>query len=411
MSHIEGRRILMVAPQPFFRPRGTPFSVLHRIRALLAAGHRVDLVTYPFGEDVDLPGLEIHRVARPPMVRDVRIGPSIAKVLLDIALYFATARQLKRQSYDVLHSHEEAAFFAMTLAKKHGVRHVYDMHSSLPNQLRNFGFYKFVGFRRVFESSERRVLSTCDGVITISSALSEIAERHCGATPHRLIENSGDDASVFQVVPENPRSDLGIGEDRLILYTGTLEAYQGLDMLLEAHARLLRSTGDIHLAIVGGQPAQVDNYSRLANELGIAHAVTFVGTVHPSRIPAFLEAADMIISPRARGTYTPLKLYGYLRSGRPLVATDLAAHTQVLDSSIAHLVPPTVEGIVEGIRRVLGDRDYAERLAAAAAARAEERYSDAAYLREVSDFYSLVLNADRPDTPSPSGAPTGVSCH
>ena len=51
-----GLRILMIAPQPFFRARGTPFSVLHRTRALLKAGYTVDLLTYPFGENIDLPG-------------------------------------------------------------------------------------------------------------------------------------------------------------------------------------------------------------------------------------------------------------------------------------------------------------------------------------------------------------------
>jgi hypothetical protein len=56
---------------------GTPFSVLHRLKALSDLGHRVDLVTYPFGEDVVLPGLRIVRCARPPGVRSVPIGPSL----------------------------------------------------------------------------------------------------------------------------------------------------------------------------------------------------------------------------------------------------------------------------------------------------------------------------------------------
>ena len=53
--------ILMIAPEPFFEPRGTPFSEYHRIRALLDLGHTVDLVTYPFGSDVAMPGLRIFR--------------------------------------------------------------------------------------------------------------------------------------------------------------------------------------------------------------------------------------------------------------------------------------------------------------------------------------------------------------
>src|SRR4026208_1836406 len=68
-------KILMIAPEPFFEPRGTPFSEYHRIRALLELGHTVDLVTYPFGEDVALPGLRVFRALRPPPVRRVGTAP------------------------------------------------------------------------------------------------------------------------------------------------------------------------------------------------------------------------------------------------------------------------------------------------------------------------------------------------
>src|SRR5579863_9981414 len=69
--------ILMIAPEPFFEPRGTPFSEFHRIRALTALGHQVDLVTYPFGRDVSMPGLRLFRAMRPPFIHGVKIGPSI----------------------------------------------------------------------------------------------------------------------------------------------------------------------------------------------------------------------------------------------------------------------------------------------------------------------------------------------
>src|SRR5207249_6422036 len=79
-------RILMIAPEPFFEPRGTPFSEFHRIRALTDLGHQVDLVTYPFGQDVAIPGLRMFRSPRPPLIRHVKIGPSLAKIPLDLAL-------------------------------------------------------------------------------------------------------------------------------------------------------------------------------------------------------------------------------------------------------------------------------------------------------------------------------------
>src|SRR5688500_5170078 len=85
--------ILMIAPEPFFEPRGTPFSEFHRIRALTALGHQVDLVTYPFGRDVSMPGLRIFRCLQPPFMHGVAIGPSIAKLPLDALLTLAVVRR------------------------------------------------------------------------------------------------------------------------------------------------------------------------------------------------------------------------------------------------------------------------------------------------------------------------------
>src|ERR1700741_4104865 len=97
----------MCAPEPFFEPRGTPFSEFHRIRALTALGHEVDLVTYPFGPDVDMPGLKIFRSLRPPLVKSTKIGPSFAKLPLDAFLTLTACRRALFGRYDAVHSHEE----------------------------------------------------------------------------------------------------------------------------------------------------------------------------------------------------------------------------------------------------------------------------------------------------------------
>lgn len=406
MSKHESLSILMVAPQPFFRARGTPFSVLHRIRALLALGHRVDLITYPFGENVDLPGLRILRSARPPFVRDVKIGPSLAKILLDVPLYFATRKALKARRYDVLHSHEEAAFFCAGLARRFGLPHVYDMHSSLPQQLGNFRKFDLGPVRGVFEGLERHVLDTCDGVITICADLGLRVDELVPGKRHRMIENTGDDAEVFAAKPRSIRAELGLEGREVVTYTGTFEAYQGLDLLLAGFAEVAVARPAAHLLLVGGNAQQVDDYRARAAALGLAERVTLVGTVPPADIPAYLAATDVIVSPRSSGTNTPLKIYGYLRSGVPLVATGIYTHTQTLDESIAELVPPTAAGLAAGIGRVLDDRNYAAALARAARQRAEREFSDAAYIRKVAEFYGLLFPAApaRPEVIAPAGA-------
>ena len=402
-------RILMVAPQPFFRARGTPFSVLHRIRVLVEAGHLVDLITYPFGENVDMDGLRIIRSGRPRFVHDVKIGPSIAKLMLDVPLYWETVKALRNRDYDILHSHEEAAFFAVRLARTFGLIHIYDMHSSLPHQLSNFSSFNLGPVRSLFSWFERNVLQTCNGVITICKELEEIALPLCGDTPHRMIENTADDQNVFPIPGHDTRAKYALSNRPLILYTGTFESYQGLDLLLRSF-QLLRERGvEAQLILVGGRQKQIDDYRKLAADLEIIDDVMFVGTVHPSEIPGFIDAADLIVSPRSAGTNTPLKLYGYMRSGKPLVATDLLTHTQTLDEEIACLVPASSEGIAEGIAKILGNPNYAQKISSAAKSRADLHYSDSGYVNKVLGFYDEVLGQSYDSTDGSNQTPDSAT--
>src|SRR6516225_9270326 len=118
--------ILMIAPEPFFEPRGTAFSEYHRIRALTDLGHTVDLVTYPFGQDVAMAGLRVFRSWRVPFLKHVKIGPSFAKILLDALLTLTAMRRAFSNRYDVVHSHEEGGIIGVALAAVLRVPHVYD---------------------------------------------------------------------------------------------------------------------------------------------------------------------------------------------------------------------------------------------------------------------------------------------
>src|SRR5205814_7801956 len=112
----------------------------HRIRALTALGHQIDLVTYPFGQHVSMPGLRVFRSVRPPFVDGVKIGPSLAKIPLDCLLALTALRRGLAERYDAIHSHEEGGAIGVVLAALLHVPHLYDMHSSLPQQLTNFAF-------------------------------------------------------------------------------------------------------------------------------------------------------------------------------------------------------------------------------------------------------------------------------
>ncbi|HUK62422.1 MAG TPA: glycosyltransferase family 4 protein, partial [Dongiaceae bacterium] len=383
-SYNAGRRmhILMIAPEPFFEPRGTPFSEYHRIRALLDLGHTVDLVTYPFGRDVGLPGLRIWRSARPPFVRRVRIGPSWAKLALDTALALTAVRRALRGRYDAVHAHEEGAFLGVLLARALGVPHLYDMHSSLPQQLENFSYTRSRLVLKLFAWMERFVVRRSSVVVVICPQLLDVVRTIDGAVPSVLIENApGSGEAPVAGTGARVRADLGLEAGTpVVLYTGTFEAYQGLDLLLASARVVLKRLPRARFVLVGGEPAQVDRERERASALGIAGSVLFVGQRPADEVPAYLDAADVLVSPRSTGMNTPLKIYQYLRAGKPIVATRLLTHTQVLDDEVAVLTEPSPEALGEGIGAVLADPRRGARLGEAARALADAKYTYEAYL-------------------------------
>ena len=372
----------MIAPEPFFEPRGTPFSEYHRIRALLELGHTVDLVTYPFGRDVSMPGLRLFRCLRPPFVHEVRIGPSLAKIPLDLALTLTAFRRAFSERYDVVHSHEEGSFIGVVLAAMLRVPHLYDMHSSLPQQLTNFAFSQSKLLHAAFRWMERLVIRRSRAVIVICQHLEDTVREIEPRVPTVLIENapgSGDEpvAGSGSAV----RADLGIAADApVVLYTGTFEAYQGLDLLFASARLVLDRRPDTRFVLAGGRPDQVVAAKADAARAGLGDAVIFAGQRPSEEIPAFLDAADLLVSPRSSGTNTPLKLYQYLRSGRAIVATRLLTHTQVLDDRVSILTQPTPEGFAAGILSGIDDPEMARGVGERARHLAETKYSYEAYL-------------------------------
>ena len=388
----------MLAPEPFFEPRGTPFSEYHRIKALGELGHHIDLVTYPIGRDVALPNLRIFRSLRPPFVRRVRVGPSFTKVILDALMLLTVVRRVAAERYDAIHSHEEMGLVGVWLARWLRIPHLYDMHSSLPQQLSNFTFSRSSSLRRVFTWAEDQMVHKSDVVITICQELQDTVTGMGAADRSLLIENvmGGDMDEPPTRSPIEVRRAWGIPDAApLALYTGTFEAYQGVELLIDAVAILIAQRPDARVLVVGGEAAQVEQAKARAESSGAAAGMVFTGQQPPKEIPGFVQAADLLVSPRIRGTNTPLKIYSYLRSGKPIVATNLLTHTQVLTPEIAKLADPQPASFAAAMLELIDRPDTRQRLSAAASAIAAEKYSRQSYLLRTALAYERLGNSRR----------------
>ena len=390
-------RILTLAPQPFFQPRGTPFSELYRARALTELGHEVDMVTYPIGEDVQVPGLRILRTPRVPGIRRVRVGPSFAKVPLDALVFLSSFKRMLTHRYDLLDCHEEAGIMGVFLGWIFSVPVIYDMHSSLPEQLENFEYSRSRLLRSVFRWVERVTIERSDAVIAICPYLKDVVSKVDREKPVFVIENSplaesGEEIAASEVL--RLRRELGLEDGFVVHYSGTFESYQGLPLLYEAFRVVAREVPSARLLMVGGAPSQVDEAKREIGSYGLLDRAIFTGQRPPSEMPRYLAISDVLVSPRSTGMNTPLKIYSYLRAGKPIVATRLPTHTQALDEESAALAEPNPGAFASEILALARDPERRLRLQKGARRLSEERYSYARYLertREVLDFVSKRL--------------------
>lgn len=388
-------KIFMIAPEPFFQPRGTPFSEYHRLQALSKLGHEVDFMTYPIGENVAIEHVAIYRSLKLPFIEHVKIGPSFVKILLDIPLFIQAFWMVLTRHYDCIHTHEEAVIVGALLRKFFGYPHVYDMHSSLPEQMSNFGISRSKLLFKFGEFMERWVLKHSSKTIVICPYLGERVEKLNRNHPYLVIENvpvTDTNRVVEQQEIDQWKRAIAPKGETVILYTGTMEAYQGIDLLLESAKHVAKQNEQVRYVLVGGNPRQIRHMQELAALLGVEKIAYFLGQRPVEEMPVFMQFADILVSPRKDGKNTPLKIYSYLKSGKPIVATRILTHTQVLNDEVAMLTENNSEAFAEGTLKLINDHDLRQRLAANALRLSEEEYSYEAYLEKTAQVYQYVEN-------------------
>ena len=390
-------RVLIVSPQPFFSPRGTPFSIYYRVLVMAEQGVRSDILTYGSGENAHIRGARITRIPRFRFLEPVPVGPSWQKLLLDVFMVIWTIGMLLRHRYKVVFAHEEAVFWCRYLKPLFRFRLVYEMHSNLSQQLTNFQFTKSRVLIRIFKFLQDSSLKAADAVVTVCPALRDyVTALAVPMERHLMIENSIYDdvhlhGSTHPAESESEGSTINYWPGHpVVLYAGTFEVYQGVEMLVRAFARVARARPDARLLLIGGTGQQVEKIRALADSLGLGDRCGVSATVSKANAIRHSRAAQVLVSPRLHGSNTPLKIYEQIASGRPLVATRIWSHTQVLDESVCFLVEPDPESLAGGLLEALNDEDRARQRAANALALYESEYARPVYELKVRRLLELV---------------------
>jgi glycosyltransferase involved in cell wall biosynthesis len=350
-------RILKIVPQAFYSTRGTPLSAYHRARELVARGHQVDILTYAIGAPP--PGLEarVYRSRGPHFSSKLAAGPSRLKIWYDLLLFLNLLYRLTRERYDLLYAHEEGAFLARIAGWMFRVPYVYDMHSSLPLQITDWKFSRSPRVVNLFRWVEKVSVRGACAVVAISPAVERAAKAVAENVRSVVIVNHfemGEAGPADQGAIIRQRHNIP-PENKVILYAGSFVELQALDLLIDAVPRVVQAVPNVTFLLVGGSPPEMAPLREQAERLGISSHVILEESRPQQEMPLYLAAADVVVSPRVQGINPPGKLFSYLASGRPVVATNTLVHNQLLDEQCAILTAPNAEGIADGLITALTD--------------------------------------------------------
>lgn len=382
----------MLVPQAFYSPRGTPLSAYHRTRDLKALGHEVDILTYAVGDPPPDPDLRVFRSAGPHFASRIKQGPSYLKIWFDLLISLSLIRRLARGRYDLIYAHEEGAFIALMVAPFFRLPVVYDMHSSLPRQITEWNFSRSELVVSFFRWVERFILRRSLAVVAISPGLAQAARRV--APDVRLVTIVNKFALDAEAGPGDAarmRAELGLAPNQpVVLYAGSFVKLQALDLLVRGIPTVAATVPEVRFVLVGGRTAEIEELQRLAETVGAARYLVLLPERPQADMPAFMAAASVLVSPRVRGINPPGKLFSYLNSGRPIVATDCEVHTQFLTPECAILTAPDPEAFAGGILLALRDAARVRAITRSAKEVLATDYSDEARSRAYRQLLDLI---------------------
>jgi len=394
-SKPNSNRILCIAPQPFYADRGTPIAVRHVINAFTESGAKVDLLTYPIGEDIDLPGLRIYRIPNLIRTKKIPIGFSARKVFMDAILIPAIWNRLSRESYSFIHAIEEAAFPAVIAGRWKNVPVVYDMQSSLPEQLMSYPLFRSSVVQKGLRRCERWLLQKAN-LVACSAGLENYVRDVSPSTPVMEWYFPGQHVHVGPEEVKRLREDLRIEPDsQVVLYTGSFEAYQELHRLIEASRKTVGCLPKTVFVLVGINDSEKLAVSAESKDLLKRGSLRLLPRKPRSEIPKFLAMAQVLVSPRENVQNLPLKIFDYLAAGRPIVAFDCPTTRTVLNDDRAVMVDPSANDLGEAITLLLQNPERAKRLGEAARTYAEQRLGWKTFVDLVSEVQGRALRNGR----------------
>lgn len=380
--------VLLLAPQPFFINRGTPIDVQLVVQALSERNDtNVDMIVYPVGEDITLPKVSVYRVPFTSYIKDIRPGFSLKKIYIDFFMFFYTWKKVHSGKYSIIHAGEESVFIAMFIKMIYKIPYIYDIDSSIAQQLVEKS-PKLKLFANIFNWFEAKAMKGALANAPVCHALRELCEKNNSSktiTLHDISQLKNPDLEPTGLIRKEINSD-GL----ILLYCGNLEVYQGIDLLVESFPYVTKEEVNVELVIIGGIPEDIELYTQKAKDLRIEKNVHFLGPRPFNQLDSYLADADLLVAPRVKGVNTPMKIFPYLHSGKPVLLTKLYTHTQIVTDEEAYLADANPKAFGAGIVELAKDSELRDKLGTNGRAFVEKNHVYSAHKRRIDELYDWI---------------------
>lgn len=381
--------------------------VWQEARTLRDAGYHVTIICPKRGEFTRarerLEGIDIYRHFLPEAGGAFGYVLEYACALLcEVAL---AVRIYSRTRFRVIQACNppDTIFLVARLFRPLGVRFIFDHHDLNPELFEaKFGKSRGVFYRLVC-LAERMTYRTAVVSIATNESYREVAIQRGKMPPERVfVVRSSPEIERVRVGPSAP--ELKRGRRWLVVYLGVMGQQEGLSLLIEAAAMIVRQrgNGEVAFALIGSGP-ELPSLKELVSKMGLESDVTFTGRLPDAEVARYFSTADVCVAPDAKNAMndksTMNKILEYMAFGRPVVLFDLTEGRRSAGDAALYAKPNDPADFARQILRLLDDDPLRQRLGALGRRRIEEKLNWANETKQLLAAYDAALDTSPASNP------------
>lgn len=252
----------------------------------------------------------------------------LANFIESVSFAVAVRLALPTAKFDLIYSRDQFILWFLSFSK---IKFIYEIHS-FPQRI---GLHKII-WKKAYK------------IIAITQELKNLLVKNGVDSEKISVASDAVDLAAFNAVKadkEELKSELGLPKDFLVGYIGrfkTLGMEKGIKTMIEALPIL---SNGIKMVFVGGEESEIKDYKALAGRFNVLSQCVFVSYQSYAKIVKYIKSMDALAIPFPDKPHyafyaSPLKLFEYMASGRPIIASDLLALREILNDKNALFFRP-----------------------------------------------------------------------